>query len=109
MLTFSRFTRYFAAIAELGSIRKAAEALHVSASAIDRQVLQAEKTIGAPLFERFHGGLRPTAAGEIFIGLIRRWQQEYQHALAQVDELQGLKRGHVEIAVIDALTEGMVA
>jgi DNA-binding transcriptional LysR family regulator len=109
MITFSRFTRYFAAIVELGSIRKAAEALHVSASAIDRQILQAEEAIGAPLFERFASGLRPTAAGEIFVGLVRRWQNEYRQGLAQIDELQGLKRGHVEVAIIDALTEGMVA
>jgi DNA-binding transcriptional LysR family regulator len=109
MITFSRFTNYFSAIVEHGSIRKAAEALHVSASAIDRQVLQAEKEIGAPLFERVPGGLRLTAAGEVFVNLVRGWQRDYRRALTQIDELQGLKRGHIEVAIIDALTEGFVA
>ncbi|MCT7341163.1 LysR family transcriptional regulator [Pseudomonas aeruginosa] len=43
VLTFSRFTRYFMEVARLGSLRRAAEVLHVSASAIDRQILLAEQ------------------------------------------------------------------
>ncbi|MDE1184736.1 LysR family transcriptional regulator [Paraburkholderia sp.] len=109
MITFSRFMHYFTAVVDHGSIRKAAEALHISASAIDRQILQAETEIGAPLFERIPGGLRLTAAGEVFINLMRRWQRDYRRALTQIDELQGLKRGHIEVAIIDALTEGFVA
>ncbi|MCY0386242.1 LysR family transcriptional regulator [Robbsia sp. Bb-Pol-6] len=109
MVVFSRFTGYFVAVAQFGSIRKAAEALHVSASAIDRQILQAEAEIGTPLFERLAHGLRPTAAGEIFLKEVRGWQKAYRRARVQVDDLKGLKRGHVEVAIIDALTEGMVA
>jgi DNA-binding transcriptional LysR family regulator len=37
MLPFSRFNRYFQEVANSGSLRRAAEVLHVSASAIDRQ------------------------------------------------------------------------
>lgn len=109
MIAFSRFTHYFSAIVAHGSIRKAAEALHVSASAIDRQILQAEKEIGAPLFERLPRGLRPTAAGELFVRLVRDWERDYRRALTQIDDLKGLKRGHVDVAIIDALTEGFVA
>jgi DNA-binding transcriptional LysR family regulator len=39
MPAFSRFLRYFMAVGRLGSIRKAADVLNVSASAIDRQIL----------------------------------------------------------------------
>ncbi|MGI4861710.1 MAG: LysR family transcriptional regulator [Janthinobacterium lividum] len=109
MVVFSRFTGYFVAVAQFGSIRKAAEALHVSASAIDRQILQAEAEIGTPLFERLPHGLRPTAAGEIFLKEVRGWQKAYRRARVQIDDLKGLKRGHVDVAIIDALTEGMVA
>lgn len=108
MIAFSRFARYFTEVSKLGSIRKASETLHVSASAIDRQLLQAEEDIGVPLFERIPGGLRLTAAGEILDNLIRTWQKEYLRALGQIDELQGLRRGHVEVAIIDALAEGLV-
>jgi DNA-binding transcriptional LysR family regulator len=36
MAPFSRFLRYFMTVARLGSIRRAAEELHIAASAIDR-------------------------------------------------------------------------
>ncbi|WP_337023784.1 MULTISPECIES: helix-turn-helix domain-containing protein [unclassified Pantoea] len=41
MRSFSRFAAYFMEVARHGSLRKAAERLHVSASAINRQILQA--------------------------------------------------------------------
>lgn len=108
MPTFSRFTRYFTEVAHWRSIRRAAEALHVSASAIDRQILKAEQELGVQLFERLPSGLRLTSAGELLLVDVRRWEKSYQRTLEQFDELKGLRRGHVEIAMIDALSEGIV-
>lgn len=109
MLPFSRFARYFLEVAQSGSLRKAAEALHVSASAIDRQILMAERELETALFERLPSGLKLTAAGELLRHDLRRWRKEYSRTLERFDELQGMRRGHVSIAVIDALSEGMVA
>jgi DNA-binding transcriptional LysR family regulator len=108
MPTFSRFLRYFLAVGRLGSIRKAAEVLNVSASAIDRQILNAEAEFGMPLFERLPTGLRLTAAGELVMASGTRWQKSLAEMRAQIEDLRGLKRGHVEIAIIDALTKGYV-
>lgn len=108
MPAFSRFLRYFMAVGRLGSIRKAAEELNVSASAIDRQILAAEAELGMPLFERLPTGLRLTAAGEIMMAAGGRWQKGLAEVRAQIEDLRGLKRGHVEIALIDALTRGTV-
>jgi len=105
---FSRFLRYFIAVGRLGSIRKAADELNVSASAIDRQILNVEAEIGMPLFERLPTGLRLTAAGEIMMAAGGRWQKSLSEVRAQIEDLRGLKRGHVEIAVIDALAKGMI-
>jgi DNA-binding transcriptional LysR family regulator len=105
---FSRFLRYFLAVGRLGSIRKAADELNVSASAIDRQILNVEAEIGMPLFERLPTGLRLTAAGEIFMAAGGRWQKSLAEVRAQIEDLRGLKRGHVEIAVIDALAKGVI-
>ena len=106
MPTFSRFLGYFMAVGRLGSIRKAADELHVSASAIDRQILNAEAELGMPLFERLPTGLRLTAAGEVLIAAGGRWQKGLVELRAQIEDLRGLKRGHVDIAIIDALTKG---
>lgn len=108
MPVFSRFLRYFVAVGRLGSIRKAAEELNVSASAIDRQILNVEAELGMPLFERLPTGLRLTAAGEIMMAAGGRWQKGLSDIRGQIEDLRGLKRGHVDIAVIDALAKGYV-
>lgn len=108
MPAFSRFLRYFIAVGRLGSIRKAADELNVSASAIDRQILNVEAELGMPLFERLSTGLRLTAAGEIMMAAGGRWQKNLAEVRAQIEDLRGLKRGHVDIAVIDALAKGYI-
>jgi DNA-binding transcriptional LysR family regulator len=108
MPAFSRFLRYFVVVGRLGSIRRAAEELNVSASAIDRQILNVEADLGMPLFERLPTGLRLTAAGEVLMAAGARWQKNLADVRAQIEDLRGLKRGHVEIAVIDALSKGHV-
>lgn len=101
---FSRFVPYFDEVARHGSIRKAAEHLHVSASAIDRQLLRAEEEFGTPLFERLPRGLRLTAAGEILIYGLRRWQRDLSRMKFEIEELRGLRRGEVRIAVVEGAT-----
>lgn len=108
MPAFSRFLRYFMAVGRLGSIRKAADELNVSASAIARQILNVEADIGMPLFERLPSGLRLTAAGEIMMASGNRWQKNMIDVRAQIEDLRGLKRGHVDMAIIDALAKGHV-
>ena len=108
MPAFSRFLRYFMVVGRLGSIRKASEELNVSSSAIDRQILRVEADLGVPLFERLPTGLRLTAAGEIMMAAGGRWQKNLRDVTAQIEDLRGLKRGHVDIAVIDALAKGYI-
>jgi DNA-binding transcriptional LysR family regulator len=108
MPAFSRFLRYFMAVGRLGSIRKAADELNVSASAIDRQILNVEAELGLPLFERLPTGLRLTAAGEMMMASGVQWQRGMTSLRGRMEDLRGLKRGHVDIAVIDALATGHV-
>src|SRR4051812_6784006 len=63
--------RYFAAVAQHGSIRGAAETLRVAQSAISRQILKLEAEFGAELFERLARGVRLTESGEIFLRYAR--------------------------------------
>ncbi len=57
--------RIFHAAAEAGSFTHAAETLHLSQSAISRQVSSLEQDIGAPLFHRHARGLILTEQGEL--------------------------------------------
>lgn len=106
MPVFSRFMKYFLEVSRVGSIRKASETLNVSASAIDRQILRAEQELGVPLFERLPGGLRPTAAGELLLNCAGAWGRDLDRVRTQMSDLLGLRRGHVRIALIDALSKG---
>jgi DNA-binding transcriptional LysR family regulator len=98
---FARFVRYFDAVSRFGSIRKAAEHLSVSPSAIDRQLLHAEDELRVRLFERLPRGLRLTASGEILIDAIRRWQHDFKRVKFEIEGLRGLRRGEVRLAVAE--------
>ncbi len=57
--------RSFAAIAEHGSLNRAAARLHVSQSTLTRQLRTLEEIVGGPLFERRSDGVAPTATGHV--------------------------------------------
>ncbi|HZU62901.1 MAG TPA: LysR family transcriptional regulator [Novosphingobium sp.] len=96
-----RAAAYFEEVARCGSIRRAAESLHISASAIDRQIIDLEADLGVALFERSPRGLRLTAAGEILLGAVRRWRRDLARSLTQIDDLRGLRRGEVTIGLVE--------
>ncbi|MFZ5895643.1 MAG: LysR family transcriptional regulator [Myxococcota bacterium] len=95
---------YIDAVAQHGSIRKAADALHVASSALNRRILDLEDEVGFPLFERLARGVRPTAAGELFLVYVRRSLKELRQLEAQIDGLRGLSRGQVRVAVAESVT-----
>ena len=86
-----RFLRYIDEVARAGSIRKAAEQLHVTASAVNRRIMDIEEELGAPLFERRARGVRLTAAGELFLRYIREQAGDVARVQSQIEDLKGLR------------------
>ena len=105
MHAFSPLLRYFEEVAVLGSVRRAAERLHIAPSAVTRQVKTFEELLGVPLFERLPRGVKLTSAGELMLASVRRLQREFDATLSQVDALKGLRRGKVRIGVLQTLSE----
>jgi DNA-binding transcriptional LysR family regulator len=101
----SRSLVYFASVAKHGSIRGAAEVLNIAASAVNRQILDLEFSIGVPLFQRLARGMRLTSAGELLLAHIQRTSRDFEVVKSQIEELQGLRRGAVRIAMIEAVAE----
>ncbi|MCQ4313495.1 LysR family transcriptional regulator [Pseudomonas stutzeri] len=95
---------YFDMVRRCQSIREAARRLNVASSAVNRQILKLESEIGAPLFERLPAGLRLTAAGEVFARHVLVVLQDAARASSELDALQGLRTGHVEIATVSGVT-----
>ena len=96
--------KYFTTVADLGTIREASRRLHVSASAINRQILILEELIGEPVFERRRTGMRLTKAGEIVYGHFRRTLQEFDRMKSELDAQHGKLTGTVEILTLDSMT-----
>ena len=84
-------------------MRKAAEALHIASSALNRRILDLENELGTDLFERLPRGVRLTAAGEIFIGYVRRSLADLELVGSQIEHLRGLVRGQVRVAAAESL------
>jgi len=98
-----RIMRYVDEVARTGSIRKAAGHLNVTASAVNRRIMDLEEELGAPLFERRPRGVRLTAAGEVFVHYLREQDSGVERMKSQIEELKGLRRGTVRIACSQAL------
>lgn len=100
--------RYFNAVAKLGSIRKAADRLHVAPSAVSRQIAQLEHELDAVLFERSKSGVRLTAAGEVLARQSHRVFRDIDRARSGIDDLRGLRRGEVSLWVIEGFVRGLL-
>jgi DNA-binding transcriptional LysR family regulator len=98
-----RFLRYFDEVVRAGSIRKAADGLNVTASAVNRRIMDLEEELETPLFERKPRGVRLTAAGELFVRFIREQAGDVERLKAQIEDLKGMRRGTVRIACSQAL------
>jgi DNA-binding transcriptional LysR family regulator len=90
-------------IAQAGSIRAAAEKLNISPTALNRRLLSMEEDFGLQIFERLPKGLRLSSSGELIFQHMRNELSQHDYLVAQIDNLFGLRRGHISIACSQAL------
>ena len=98
-----RFLKYLDEVARTGSIRQAAERLHIAPSAVNRRIQDLEAELGTPLFERLPRGVRLNAAGELFVAYIRSRSSHLDQVRSEIEDLQGLRRGNVKLIASQAL------
>jgi DNA-binding transcriptional LysR family regulator len=98
-----RVLSYVDAVARYGSIRKAADALNVASSALNRQIIDLETDLGAALFERLPRGVRVTSAGEAFLVYARMVISELKAVESRIEQLRGLVRGQVSVAAAESV------
>jgi LysR family transcriptional regulator, nitrogen assimilation regulatory protein len=90
----------FVAVADLGTISKAAATLRLTQPAVSRQIQGLERQIGFALFERIGQRLRLTARGEAFLDDCRSL---LAHAATITEQARALHRGDLrEIRVVVA-------
>jgi DNA-binding transcriptional LysR family regulator len=108
MLHAPRHFVYLDAVARAGSIRKAADKLHVASTALNRKILEIESEIGTPLFERLPRGVRLTAAGEVLLTAVRRTLADLRAAESQIEQLRGLVRGTVRVGCAESVATDLM-
>lgn len=90
----------FEAIARHLSFSRAADALYLSQPAVSMQIKQLEESIGLPLLEKQGKRLSLTDAGRETLHYSRAMLQQLQDLESALDEMKGLSRGHLTIAVV---------
>jgi DNA-binding transcriptional LysR family regulator len=85
------------AIAETGSFTAAGEKLHVSQSAISRQILLLEDELGEPVFHRIGRRIRITPAGESLLQLSNRVFQDLEETVSAIGDKQESMRGTLRL------------
>ncbi|MEO0400255.1 MAG: LysR family transcriptional regulator [Pseudomonadota bacterium] len=98
--------RYFVAVAEEGSFRKAADRLNISQPPLGRQIQKLENELGALLFERTRHGVVLTASGAELLVHARRILENCHQAAAQVSLVNSGLVGSLNCSFADEFAYG---
>ncbi len=90
------------AIAEEGSVSKAAERLFITQPAITHQLLKLEQELGAPLFIRSGRKLELTEAGEVYVEHARKVAALKREAYARIAEVRAKQQRTLSIGFTPA-------
>jgi DNA-binding transcriptional LysR family regulator len=101
--------RYFSETANSRSIRAASERLHVSPSAISRQIAKLEYELKAPIFDRQAQGMKLTPAGEILQAKVEGMIRELARVKSHIAALQELQAGTVDVYCFQTAIESFIA
>ena len=91
--------RIFHAVAEAGSFTHAGDSLHLSQSAISRQISSLEESLNCRLFHRHARGLLLTEQGELLYRTVHEVFAKLTMAEAQLNDAQDRPQGPLKIAM----------
>ncbi|MGQ0620614.1 MAG: LysR family transcriptional regulator [Panacagrimonas sp.] len=90
-----RQLRHVLALHEHRNYRRAAEALHLSQSALSVSIRRIEEDFGVPLFVRDASGVRPTEYGEVIARVAGETTSALDQARREIELLRNLDSGKV--------------
>ena len=105
MLMELRHLRYFIVMGEELHLGRAGARLHLDQSALSRSMKELEDDLSVRLFERTTRSTRLTYAGQVFLDEARRVLTAVHQARATVLSAGQGYRGHLRIAISDALAQ----
>lgn len=87
----------FRAVVEERGFTRASEKLHVSQSAISRQLKLLEEELGVLLLHRSRRGVVLTPEGEVLLSTANRINRDLHEVVAQISETHKLQRGTISL------------
>ena len=90
---------YIVAIAEEGSISKAAARLYLAQSSLSQFLSRYEAELNAHLFVRTTGGVRLTRAGEVFVRNARQMLWQYHRVKSELNDMDQPGAGRIEFGI----------
>jgi LysR family nitrogen assimilation transcriptional regulator len=91
--------KYFARIAELGNMTRAAEALRIAQPALSQQIANLEAELGTRLFDRSAQGVKPTGAGEVLYRHAKSLLRQFEDVRLAVSQEGEHPSGRVAIGI----------
>ncbi|RDI34534.1 LysR family transcriptional regulator [Lentzea flaviverrucosa] len=107
MLNLERL-RTLHAVSTTGSVRGAAEALHVTTSAVSQQLSRLEREVGQPLLEKRGRGIRLTDAGDLLADHAGRLLQQVELAETDLAGHRGAVAGSLTVAAFATAARGLL-
>jgi LysR family transcriptional regulator, low CO2-responsive transcriptional regulator len=90
----------FEAVVRLKSVTRAADEVHLTQPAVSMQLRELEAEIGLTLLDRVGRRLEPTQAGQELAAHARRVAAQLSDLKASMNQLRGLERGLLRLAVV---------
>jgi DNA-binding transcriptional LysR family regulator len=103
-----RHLQLFVKVAEVGSLKRAAEALSLSQPAATQLLADLERLVELPLFERHARGVRITPAGDAVLPLVRRALDALADGAEVLSALRHEGEGLVRVAAVTAAISGLL-
>lgn len=90
---------YIVKIAEERNVTHAAEKLFLTPSALNQQLLNLEKELGAPLFQRIRGGWIPTEVGEVYLETAREMLRMKRETYHRLQDMIAARKGTLSVGI----------
>lgn len=95
----TKLMEYIVAIADYGNITKAAEAMYVTQSGLNQQLIRLEKELNTQLFYRTKRQLHPTQAGKIYIKNAREMLRIKKNTYTMIGDITHSTTGEISFGL----------
>ncbi|MEV4613115.1 LysR family transcriptional regulator [Kitasatospora sp. NPDC049258] len=99
---------YFVAVAEEGTLSRAAARLSVAQPSLSQQLRALERRVGGPLFERLPRGMRLTPAGRAFLPQALATLRDAERAYRSARAATSGETAELEIATVSSIAAGIL-